>query len=213
MNKIKTIAIAIFLSALTSYANAQVSAGISVTGHQMDPSASETTSSNSRSETLGAIIGTVFVEYQVGPVGIGVEYMPYTIDSETATRVDDQSPVDTGTTTVQVDIENNVGLYATIGLGDGPAYLKIGGSYADLITNESMGATSSNYPNSELIGAHASIGAQFDVNEFFIRTEASVLVSGPQRTGPSHMVCALPPAGTNLWAKIFLKLKISYGEF
>ena len=172
MNKIKTIAIAIFLSALTSYANAQVSAGISVTGHQMDPSASETTSSNSRSETLGAIIGTVFVEYQVGPVGIGVEYMPYTIDSETATRVDDQSPVDTGTTTVQVDIENNVGLYATIGLGDGPAYLKIGGSYADLITNESMGATSSSYPNSELIGAHASIGAQFDVNEFFIRTEA-----------------------------------------
>ena len=194
MNKIKTIAIAIFLSALTSYANAQVSAGISVTGHQMDPSASETTSSNSRSETLGAIIGTVFVEYQVGPVGIGVEYMPYTIDSETATRVDDQSPVDTGTTTVQVDIENNVGLYATIGLGDGPAYLKIGGSYADLITNESMGATSSNYPNSELIGAHASIGAQFDVNEFFIRTEAGysqyedVVASGRDGDGVANKI-------------------------
>ena len=203
MNKIKTIAIAIFLSALTSYANAQVSAGISVTGHQMDPSASETTSSNSRSETLGAIIGTVFVEYQVGPVGIGVEYMPYTIDSETATRVDDQSPVDTGTTTVQVDIENNVGLYATIGLGDGPAYLKIGGSYADLITNESMGATSSSYPNSELIGAHASIGAQFDVNEFFIRTEAGysqyedVVVSGRDGDGVANKITVSSLDGPN----------------
>ena len=174
MHKIKTIIIATILSAFAIFsANAQVSAGLTVKGVSLDATGSESTSTDSRSETLEAILGSLFIEYSMGPVGIGVEWIPYNIESETVTNDRSGESVDTGTTLVQVDLEDNVGAYILVDLGDTGAYAKLGASYSEVITNESIN-TGTTYANDELIGYHVSLGMEREVMDVSMRLEATL---------------------------------------
>ena len=174
MNKLKTLAIAIFLSTLTSVGYADWSAGVNLGGIAMKSvKGQETTNpSKSRSEDLEALYGSLFVEKNLGAVTLGLDVIPYNIETETVTNSRSGEAVDTGTTTVQADIEMHSTLYALINLGDTPAYVKVGASYANIATNETMGATNSKYPDADMWGGHVSLGAQFEVNEIFVRAEA-----------------------------------------
>jgi len=173
MNKLKTIAIAIFLSTLTSVGYADWSAGVNLGGIAMKSvKGQETTNpSKSRSEDLEALYGSLFVEKNLGAVTLGLDVIPYNIETETVTNSRSGEAVDTGTTEVQADIEMHSTLYALINLGDSPAYVKVGASYANIATNEKM-ATSTTYPDADMWGGHVSLGAQFEVNEIFVRAEA-----------------------------------------
>ena len=172
MNKIKTIAIAIFLSSLATLASAEWRAGINGVGVTLDDvKGQETTSTETRSETLEAMYASVFVEKDLGPIAIGLDVIPYNIESETNTNERTNDAVDSGTNSVQVDIETHATLYAILGLGDSPAYIKAGMSYANLATNESM-ATSSKYDDADLEGYHLSLGVQRELDNAFVRLEA-----------------------------------------
>ena len=149
---------------------AGVNIGISVTGVSMDPVGKESTDTQTRSETIEAAIGEVFVEYDFGMVGIGVSHVPYDIDSETVENNRDGEAVDTGTTRVNVDIADLTTVYVTVDLADTGAYLKIGGSQADVITNEVM-ATGTNYPNDTLTGGQVSVGMSKDLGMLSVRAE------------------------------------------
>tara|TARA_Y100001970_G_scaffold13253_1_gene15073 strand:+ start:6144 stop:6809 length:666 start_codon:yes stop_codon:yes gene_type:complete len=184
MNKLKTIIIAFFLGSLSTVTLADWKAGISATGASLDATGSEevfghpTTHNQQRSETIEAILGSVFIEKDTGIAGIslGLDVVPYIIESEKATnvRTDDGSggTQDTGTNEVVVDIETPVTLYGSIPLGGDGAYIKVGASYANLKTKEKT-VTSTAYPDADLYGGHISLGYEADTGQgFSIRAEA-----------------------------------------
>tara|TARA_B100001250_G_scaffold83416_1_gene68801 strand:+ start:1144 stop:1779 length:636 start_codon:yes stop_codon:yes gene_type:complete len=149
---------------------AGVNIGVSVTGVSMDPVGKESTDTQTRSETLEAAIGEIFVEYDFGLIGIGASYVPYDIEGETVENNRDGETIDTGTTRVNVDIADLTTVYLTIDLADTGAYLKVGGSTADVITNEVM-ATGTTYPNETLTGAQVSLGLSKDLGMLSVRAE------------------------------------------
>ena len=175
MHKIKTIIIATILSTFAIFsASAQVSVGINVKGVSLDANGSETQSNESRTETLEAVVGSIFIEYKIMDlVSIGVESIPYDIDSETVTNNRDGEQVDTGNTTVQVDLESNYGAYLMAPLGSEGVYAKLGVTHSDIITNENM-ATSTKYGNDDLWGTHLSLGFERDVSDVTMRLEATL---------------------------------------
>ncbi len=174
MHKFKTIIIATILSTFAIFsASAQVSLGINVKGVSLDAKGSETTSSETRQETLEAIVGSIFAEYKIMDLfSVGVEMIPYDIESETVTNNRDGETVDTGTSTVQVDLESNVGVYVMVPLGDQGVYVKGGYTHSDIVTNENMN-TSTTYGNDDLWGTHVSLGFERDVMEATVRLEGT----------------------------------------
>ena len=195
MHKIKTIIIATILSAFTvfavSAAELGLTAGVNVKGVSLDAKGSESTSDQNREETLEAIVGSIFLELSMGPVALGVEAIPYDIQGERVTNNRDGQTVDTGSNTVQVDLESNVGAYVLLDLGDTGAYAKLGATYSEVITNENMGASGSSYPNDELIGYHVSLGIEKELGNVSYRLEGTlsgyddVVVPGKEEEGGS----------------------------
>jgi len=171
MYRLKYFLTAAIIALFTSAASATVSLGVSVTGVQLEPIGSETQSTDTRKEKLAAAIGSIFIEKDFGLGSIGLDYVPYKIESETVTNSRSQEAVDTGTTNVDVDIVNSATLYGLVPVGAEGAYVKLGVSYADVETNETM-ATSTKYPDEELVGAHLSLGFNFDTDLAKLRIEA-----------------------------------------
>ena len=195
MNKLKTIVIGLILSVLTTYASAEFRIGVSGTGISMDDvKGSETTTTQSRSETLEAVLGSVFIEKSFGPLTLGVDVVPYKIESEQTTNDQSKSTVDSGINTVIVDIETPTSVYALLGLGSTDGYLKVAYTEADIDTNENMGATSTSYPNAELEGTYIGIGVQKDLDNGFVRLEVGfsnyddVSVTGSGGDGTANTV-------------------------
>ncbi len=179
MLKIKNLLLAIVVVLFTTSAMAQTfRIGISGTGTKWDTSGSETQSSDTRTEEIGAIYGQIFGEVELQEyISIGFSMMPYEIDSETATntRNGGAQNSDSGTNTVQVDIQDYMMLYVMLEVPDTGVYLKVGRSTADLITNESMGATSTSYADATLDGTHGSIGYAYDTGYgVIVRAEVGV---------------------------------------
>ena len=172
MNKIKTIVIGLILSALTTFAYAEFRVGITGSGVSFDDvKGSETTSNQTETDTLEAILPSIFVEKGFGPLTLGIDILPYKIEGETVTNDQSGSFVDQGSNNVTVDIDEHYKVYALLGLGDSPVYLKVAYTEADVLTEETM-HTGSSYPNAELEGTYVGLGAERDLDNAFIRVEA-----------------------------------------
>ena len=205
-NKIKYLLVSAIFAMFATASVAQVSVGISGTGFSADATGSETQdTSQSRDETLEAAYGSVFIEYDFGGFSVGIDAIPYTIDSETATNDQSNAKVDSGTNTVQVDIENVVTLYGIVPLSDTGAYLKAGIIQGDLITNEAMGATSTSYPDADLDGETVMIGYAYDTGAgATVRLEAGltdyddVSVTGTGGDGTANTVTLSGLDGTTV---------------
>tara|TARA_B100001750_G_C15184588_1_gene435785 strand:+ start:15 stop:650 length:636 start_codon:yes stop_codon:yes gene_type:complete len=170
MYKFKNLLATVIFSLFATASIAGVNVGVSLTGVSMEPEGKESTDTQRRSETIEAAIGEIFVEYDFGLIGVGVSHVPYDIDSETVENNRDGEAVDTGTTRVNVDIADLTTVYVTVDLADTGAYLKVGGTQADVITNEVM-ATGTNYPNDTLNGGQVSIGMSKDLGMLSVRAE------------------------------------------
>ena len=171
MNKLKFLLVSTIFALFATASFAQISVGVTGTGAQMDATGKETQqTSETRNETLEAIYGPVFVEYDFGGFSLGFDLMPYSLESERAENergagdagLAAGGQTDTGNNTVQVNIENFVTLYGLVPIGDTGGYVKAGISQADLITDEAMGATSTAYPDTELDGYQVTAGWAFD---------------------------------------------------
>ena len=175
MNKIKTIVLAATFAVFGLFsANAiEFSAGISLKGVELNGDGSESTSTQTRSETVQAAVGEIFAEARYNMISVGVGVIPYSIESETTSNVRGTNLTDQGTTKVQVDLENNYSAYVLLHLGDSGVYLKGMGTISDVITNESM-ATGSKYGNDELQGTHLGIGYEHELDTVSVRVEAMV---------------------------------------
>ena len=127
-------------------------------------------------------VGSIFVEKTLGDrAAIGIDYVPYALESETAENVQNTGApgAATGndsesTNKVQVDFENLMTVYAMV-MGDNGVYAKLGYVTVDVATNESL-ATGGAYPDTDLNGASVALGYAMDRGDGgFLRLEASYM--------------------------------------
>ncbi len=136
-------------------------------------------------EAKGAFaIGSVFAEYEINDmIALGVDYVPHSLDTETAENVQPDITTSTSSTTrtntVQVDFEDLTTVYATLQFPDVDGlYAKIGYVQVDVITNETLG-TGGAYPNTDMDGVAFGLGYNRDLaDDIFVRLEASYMDLG-----------------------------------
>jgi hypothetical protein len=168
-------------------ASADVGARLGVTGNaalyaatatELDTGSHGTTTdfdeSQTQSEYLGLVYGSVFAEVGFGPVFVGVDYMPGSIDTEEAsTTVGDKTTSDTSTDVtnkVSVEFENLTNFYAGVRILDS-FFFKAGSLSVDLNTKESLG-TGSSYGNTSVDGTMMAVGMDKVLdNGMFFRVE------------------------------------------
>ena len=181
----KTILIALFLGCLTSLASADMKAGVTVSGYQLDVSGKEDKSLQSRSEDIAGVTGSIFAEYSIDAlngVAIGLDVVPYEIDMGAASNVrngatEGNQDNNTGTNSASVDMQYPITAYFLVPSEQG-LYLKAGVSYANLNIKESL-TTNSTYKDQELFGGHINVGYEHELGNYeygsgdaFIRVEA-----------------------------------------
>ena len=120
-------------------------------------------------------VSSAFIEYNVGIVSFGVEYMLEDIETPENTnkqRADVESGALT-TNTVKASFEDHTTIYANINITES-AYLKLGYVMADVATQENLG-TGGAYPNVDTDGYTVGVGIQHTAdNGLFVRLEGTV---------------------------------------
>lgn len=131
-------------------------------------------------EIAAAAYGSFFIEKEVGPISIGVDFVPTAFESETveSARHDQQTAASDAITTtenrVQVDLQDLTTLYVALNVSEN-AYVKAGLMHIDVITNETLG-TGGSYGNTSLDGTLIGFGYNKDLaNGLFIRGEGSYM--------------------------------------
>jgi len=124
---------------------------------------------------FGESVGSIFIEYNTGPVTVGIDYIPGEID--TPENVNRQGSGATDNTDVinkvSASFENHTTFYflVPVPILDG-SYVKAGAIYADINTNENM--PSSNYPNVDTNGWTLGLGYSIDAGSgVSLRLEAT----------------------------------------
>jgi len=119
-------------------------------------------------------IGSVFAELQINDViGIGIDYVPHSLESETTENVQTDGGA-SKTNKVQVDFTKLATLYATASHPIG-VYAKVGYVEVDVETNENLG-TGGAYGDTSLDGYTVALGYQREIqNDAFVRIEANYM--------------------------------------
>ena len=131
-------------------------------------------------EIAAAAYGSMFIEGDIGPLSIGVDYVPTAFESETveSARHDQQTEgsdtVSVVENRVQVDLQDMTTLYVNLNVTDN-AYIKAGVMTIDVITNENLG-TGAQYGDTSLDGTVLGFGYNMDLdNGLFIRGEGNYI--------------------------------------
>ena len=199
----KTILIALFLGCLTSLASADMKAGITVSGYQLDANGKESKSGQSRGEDIAGVTGSIFAEYSIDAlngVAIGLDVVPYEIDMGAVSNVRNGVTMgnqdnNTGTNSASVDMQYPITAYFLVPSEQG-LYLKAGVSYANLNIKESL-TTNSTYKDQELFGGHINVGYEYELG-------------GNYEYGPGEGAFIRIEAGYSNWATV--KVKSSSGR-
>jgi hypothetical protein len=183
MKKITLAILMLFGTFSMASAELGVNVGVSAQLGYFEATAHENESGEvSPEDSAAAIVGytAIFIEKKLGslPISIGIDYVPTSLESETAQqlktdRVSDASDDDV-TQKIQVDFEDLTTLYVAVNIGEN-FYVKAGSVEVDVITNEKLG-TGAVYGNTSLDGTMYGAGyhKSFD-NGMFIRAEANVM--------------------------------------
>ena len=187
---ILALAISLFTFA-TAQAEKGVNIGVSLLGgvfeadggsekfagaHSSSASPGDVTKNSVQDASAQFVIGSLFIEKTLGDrLAIGVDYVPFALESETSENVQTSTTgSSTGTNTVQVDFEDLTTVYATLALRDN-FYFKAGYVEVDAITNEVL-ATGGEYGNTSLDGYVLGLGFNRDSGTgAFLRVEANYM--------------------------------------
>ena len=179
----KKILMAVIFSLFSfSYVNAEMGVNIGLSGSMgvFHAEATETEGTDVASDDATGVFGygSIFLEKELGMITIGVNYVPSSLESETAenTRLD-KTTTDTRTSknnSVKVAFEDLTEYYVSLNLGE-HFYVKGGISSVDVETKESL-ATGSEYGNTSLDGTITAIGFNNELDSgVFIRMEAKYM--------------------------------------
>ena len=128
---------------------------------------------DSESDFLGAAYGSVFIEGEMGPILLGVDFVPSSLDTETSTNeVQDGGSVVTNT--VKVSFNDLTTAYVGLKIMEN-AYVKVGAVTVDLVTEENLG-TGSTYGDTSVDGSMIGVGVGHTMdNGIFLRAEATYM--------------------------------------
>ena len=135
-----------------------------------------------RGEDIQGVFASFFIEKDLGTMSVGLDINPMDIASGSVTNVRSAGgAANAQTNTAEVEINDNIGVYGTVDLGDTGAYLKAMVSSHNMeatttIMNKTTTDTQTNstYPSERFFGGHLSIGVERDLGDVFIRGEAGV---------------------------------------
>ena len=184
----KKIILATLLSlGLISAATAEIGLKVGVSGQMgafaADATETENSQLSTRGEAAGVIgYGSIFAEKrlpgQLNRLSVGVDYVPYALDSETSedNRLDETTTT-TGaavTNSVRLEFEHLLTAYLSLNVTEN-LYIKAGMTQVDVNTQESLG-TGSAYGNTSLDGTVYGVGYNYDSdNGMFFRVEGNVM--------------------------------------
>ena len=174
--------------AMFSFASASAEIGVNIgisgnaaiyaaTATELDTGTHGTTTDgdekNSESDFLGAAYGSVFIEGEMGPILLGVDFVPSSLDTETSTNeVQDGGSVVTNT--VKVSFNDLTTAYVGLKIMEN-AYVKVGAVTVDLVTEENLG-TGSTYGDTSVDGSMIGVGVGHTMdNGIFLRAEANYM--------------------------------------
>lgn len=180
MKKILISVLFALFSFTASQAELGMNIGLSGTMGVFHAEATETESDEIATDDATGVFGygSIFVEKDLGIFTFGVDYVPSSLESETAENVRlDKTTTDTRTSktnSVKVEFEDLTTLYAAINLGE-HFFVKAGMIDVDVNTKESL-ATGSTYGNTSLDGTVVGIGFNNDLdNGLFVRMEGQLI--------------------------------------
>ena len=128
-------------------------------------------------------IGSVFAEYEMDLVAIGVEYIPGSADvsdkthsrSETAQGVSGTDASGAVVRTAKAEVENFDTIYVEMPLGN--FFAKLGYAQLDVNTQENAITGSGTYGNATLDGVTVGAGVNGNFGDFFTKTSVFSLNS------------------------------------
>ncbi len=168
MKKLIAIVCSLFLVAITS-AKAELGVGVTIAGHMIDGSGTETTRQsgqvNNGSHDEKIVVPELFIE-AIGDNGarLGVSYIP-TRDVGSKSRSDTNSEGDTGTYKADAELDDVVQIYVDMPMAQVAGYqthLKLGVQHVTVSTLESLNSGSA-YPNEDLFGLTLGLGVTGDL--------------------------------------------------
>jgi len=184
MKTIKTILITLLFAGFSTFSHADGKMGLTITGLDASGDAAEMSRGveQTRSEDIQGVFATFFIEKDLGTMTVGLDINPMDIASGSVTNVRSAGgQASSQTNTAEVEINDNIGLYGMMDLGDTGAYVKA------MISSHNMEATTtimnktttdtqtnSDYPSERFFGGHISIGVERDLGDVFIRGEAGL---------------------------------------
>ena len=196
MKKINTILAAVsalLMLTVTSANSVEFKAGVSANGMAAYANVKETLKDSGAITNEEAVLATsfasAFVEVSSDAamgIGIGISYAPEVADLEKETRAIQRcadhvstsctsyATGDSGNQIIDGKIEDLIGIYLTLPVGDTGAFVKAGYMQATLNTTENL-ATGSKYSNEELTGTHVGGGYEAELGDMaFWRAEGSM---------------------------------------
>tara|TARA_B100000579_G_scaffold391790_1_gene367280 strand:+ start:2679 stop:3329 length:651 start_codon:yes stop_codon:yes gene_type:complete len=185
MKKILTVILSSLFLFSYSYAERGVNVGISGQLGVFHATGTETENAEITSDDATGVAGyaSIFVEKELGPITIGLDYVPSALASETSETVrSDLGAAADGaksdkTNKVQVDFEDLTTLYVALNTPLG-VYVKAGLVQVDVVTNENLG-TGSTYANTDMDGTMLGVGYSADIGDSaFLRIEGSYMDLG-----------------------------------
>ena len=184
MKTIKTILITLLFAGFSTFSYAEGKMGLTITGLDARGDGVETSRAvvQNRSEDIQGVFASFFIEKDLGPMSVGLDIAPYDIASGSVTNVRSAGgSFSSQTNTAEVEINDNIGLYGIMNLGDTGAYVKAMVSSHNMeatttIMNKTTTDTQTNstYPDQRFLGGHLSIGVERDLGDVFIRGEAGL---------------------------------------
>ena len=167
----------------TFSAKAEMGVGVTVAGHMIDASGTETTrnsgETNNGSHDETVVVPEIFVE-SIADSGltIGISYIP-TRDMGSKSRSDTNSDGDTGTYKAKAELSDVIQFYTDIPtsmtIGSYPIYTKLGLQRVTVDTLESLNS-GSEYPNKDLFGFTLGFGTKGDLpygNNLYYKVEVT----------------------------------------
>ena len=180
MKTLKTILIALLFASFSTVSNAD-KIGLTITGLDARADGEEESrgAKQVRSEDIQGVFASFFIEKDLGTMSVGLDINPLDIASGTVTNVRSAGgAANAQTNTAEVEINDNIGVYGTVDLGDTGAYLKAMVSSHNMeatttIMNKTTTDTQTNstYPSERFLGGHLSLGVERDLGDIFIRGE------------------------------------------
>ena len=184
MKKIQTILISLLFAGFSTFSYADGKMGLTITGLDATGKADEMSRGveQTRNEDVQGVFASFFVEKDLGTATVGLDINPLDIASGSVTNVrSGGGAFNNQTNTAEVEINDNIGLYGIMNLGDTGAYVKAMVSSHNMeatttIMNKTTTDTQTNstYPSERFLGGHISIGVERDLGDVFIRGEAGL---------------------------------------